>query len=174
MAEVRGSAAFGSEAQAPGSLAEAGQPVAPRLQAHVELGIDAYIPADYVPSDRQRMEIYRRLARCTCGEDVAQLRSDLVDAYGPMPPAVVTLLDQAEIRVLAGALGIQSIIRMDGDIVFGVRSHLSLRGMLDGSPGSVRLPDERTIHWRPPRAYLEPPTLLAVLLKRLRQARQAV
>ena len=39
-----------------------------------------------------------------------------------------------------------------------------------GFPGSVRLPDERTVHWRPPPAYWETPTLRRVLLKRLRQA----
>jgi transcription-repair coupling factor (superfamily II helicase) len=164
VAEIRGSA----------ELAEFNQPVPPQRQAHVELGIDAYIPADYVPSDRQRMEVYRRLARCTCSEDVVQLRSDLTDAYGQMPPTVQTLLDQAEIRVLAGPLGIESIIRRGGDVVFAVRSHLSLKTLLDGSPGSLRLPDERTIHWRPPPAYLEPSTLLAVLLKRLRQVHQTV
>jgi transcription-repair coupling factor (superfamily II helicase) len=147
-----------------------GQPAPPQRQTHLELGIDAYIPADYVPSDRQRMEIYRRLARCTLGQDVAQLRGDLADAYGPVPAAVDTLLEQAEIRVLAGRLGIESIIRMDGDVVFAVRSHRSLKGLLEGCQGSVRLPDERTIHWRPPPSTLEPPTLLAVLLKRLRQA----
>jgi len=159
VAEVRGSTEPGG----------AGRPVPPRRETHLELGIDAYIPADYVPSDRQRMEIYRRLGRCTSGDDVAQLRGDLADAYGPVPAAVDTLLEQAEIRVLAGRLGIESIIRMDGDVVFAVRSHKSLKGLLEGCQGSVRLPDERTIHWRPPPSTLEPPTLLAVLLKRLRQ-----
>ncbi|MCJ7544124.1 MAG: transcription-repair coupling factor, partial [Phycisphaerae bacterium] len=151
-----------------------GQPAAPQRDAHVELGLDAYIPIDYVPSDRQRMEIYRRLARCTADADVAQLRADLADAYGPVPAAVETLLQQAEIRVLAAHLDIESIIRREGDLVFTVRSHVELRGLFDGAAGTVRLPDERTIHWRPPRALLEPTTLPGVLLKRLRQPRQAV
>ncbi len=151
-----------------------GQALPPRREAHVELGLDAYVPAAYIPSDRQRMEVYRRLARCTTDADVAQLRSDLADAYGPIPPAVATLLQQAEIRVLAGQLDIQSIIRRDADLVFTVGGHARLLGLFDGAAGSVRLPDERTIHWRPPRAQLEPAALPAALLDRLRQPRQAV
>ena len=151
-----------------------GQPAAPRRDAHVELGVDAYIPANYVPSDRQRMEIYRRLARCTVDADVAQLRADLADAFGPVPPTMETLLQQVEVRILAGGLGIESIIRMDGDLVFAVRSHAALANLFDGAQGTVRLPDERTIHWRPPQSYMEAPTLLTVLLKRLRRPRQAV
>jgi len=37
-----------------------GKPVPERREVHVELGADAYIPRSYVPSERQRMEIYRR------------------------------------------------------------------------------------------------------------------
>jgi len=76
--------------------------------------------------------------------------------------------------VLAAAAGIESIIRRDTDLVFTVRRHAALEGLFDGAAGSVRLPDERTIHWRPPRAYLEPATLPVALLERLRQPRQAV
>ncbi len=151
-----------------------GEPAPAPKPAHVELGIDAYIPATYVPSERQRMEVYRRLARATGSEDLAQLRGDLADAYGPTPPAIETMLQQAEIRTLAGRLDIDSIVRTDPDIVFTVRSHARLQPLLADAQGSVRLADDRTIHWRPPRAYLETPTLLAVLLKRLSQASLAV
>jgi len=151
-----------------------GQPPPARRQAHVELGIDAYIPADYVPSERQRMEIYRRLARAAGGEDLSQLRGDLADAYGRPPPAVETLLQQAEIRTLAGRLGINSIIRMDPDIIFTVRTHALLERLFQGSQGSVRLADDRTIHWRLPPAYLQLPTLLTVLLNRLSSAARNV
>jgi transcription-repair coupling factor (superfamily II helicase) len=151
-----------------------GQQRPARRDAHVELGLDAYIPKSYVPSDRQRMEVYRQLGRCGAREDIEQLRTDLADAYGPIPPVVDVLLDQAEIRLLAGELGIESVILMDSDVVFTVSSYQSIKELFDGVAGSVRLADERTVHWRPPPPYLAPTTLVPILLKRLRLTGAAV
>ena len=145
-----------------------------RVDVHVELGIDSYIPRAYIPSDRQRMELYRRLARCVTPEELEQLSSDLADAYGPAPPEVELLLDVAEIRVHAAALGIASMIRMDPDVIFAVEDFARVEGAFDGVAGSVRLPDAKTVHWRPPPAYLETRTLVAVLRKRLSEARRRV
>jgi transcription-repair coupling factor (superfamily II helicase) len=140
----------------------------PHHDVHLELSSEAIIPRTYVPSERQRMEIYRRLAACRDEPDVRTLERDLADAYGPVPAAVRTLLDHAEIRVRAGAAGIDSIVLMGTDVVFGVRDfHLAQR-VFEGVKGSVRMPDDKTVHWRPPPAYLEQPTLLRVLISRLR------
>ncbi|MHC4982917.1 MAG: transcription-repair coupling factor [Planctomycetota bacterium] len=147
-----------------------GEAPAPVLDVHVELGIDAYIPRSYVPADRQRMEIYRRMSACSDTQQLDQLRADLCDAYGLVPLAVDTLLELARIRVLAGRVGIKSIMRMDPDIIFQVTDFGAARKVLEGAAGTVRLPDAKTAHWRPPAAYYEQPTLLRVLLKRLREA----
>ncbi len=147
-----------------------GKPSRKLRDVHVELGVDVYIPAWYVPADRQRMEIYRRMVKCREAQELTQLASDLADAYGKIPPVVQTLLDMAEIRVRAGQVGIDSIVRMDPDIIFAVRDFQVAKGVFEGAKGSVRLPDERTVHWRPPKAYLELPTLITVLLRRLRDA----
>ena len=151
-----------------------GEPPPPRRDAHVELGMDAYIPLSYIPAARQRMEIYRRLVKAASLADLKQLGADLADAYGKPPSVVGTLLDLAEIRVLAGELGIDSIIRMDPDIIFSIRNIGRLKNAFDQSIGSMRLADEKTAHWRPPPAYMEPQTLVNVLLNRLRRAAKAV
>jgi transcription-repair coupling factor (superfamily II helicase) len=147
-----------------------GEKVVPQRQVHVELGLEAHIPRSYIASSRQRMEVYRRIALCRTGEELAQISSDLADAYGPVPPPAETLLALAEIRVLAGDLGIERMILMPPDVVFTLTQPARADAALSGLAGSVRLPDEHTAHWRPPPAYLEPPTLLAVLGKHLRQA----
>ena len=144
-----------------------GRPEPVHHEVHVELGVDALLPKTYVASERQRMEVYRRLAACCSREELRQLEADLADAYGPPPPAATTLLELAEIRVLAGQRGIDSIIRMEPDIIFDIRDFAAAKGVFEGVQGSVRLPDERTAHWRPP-AYLQTQTLMRVLLKRLR------
>jgi transcription-repair coupling factor (superfamily II helicase) len=151
-----------------------GEPPPARRDTHVELGVDSFIPNAYVPSERQRMEVYRRLARCADARDIEQLSKDLADAYGPVPGEVQTMLDLTEVRVRAGEFGIQSIIRMDPDIIFTFRDFRPAEHLFDGARGTVRLPDAKTAHWRLPKGYLEMPTLLRVLLNRLRQAKVAV
>ena len=146
-----------------------GQPGPSRRDVHVELNIDAYIPRTYAPSERQRMEIYRRLGKCHAPADVQQLEADIADAYGPPGEALQTLLAMAEIRCRAAALGIESIISVEPDLVFTVADFAACKGLFDDAAGTVRLPDERTVHWRLPQAYRQMPTLLNVLLNRLRR-----
>ena len=145
-----------------------------RKDVNIDLGISVYIPRSYIPADRQRMEVYRRIARCRSVADLSQLRTDLRDVYGKTPSALDMLLDQAEIRILAGALGVERIVLMKPDVIFSVRDWPKCQDAFEGAAGSVRLPDERTVHWRPPSGYLEPSTLLAVLRKQLKQAHKNV
>ena len=148
-----------------------GEKLQQRPAVHIELGIDAYIPRSYIISERQRMEVYRRMANCQSPEDLVRLRSDLADACGPVPGEVETLLDLAEARVLAGQLGIASIILIEPDLVFAVRDFHAAKGVFEGVAGTVRLPDDHTAHWRLPQAWREMPTMLRILLKRLREGR---
>ncbi len=147
-----------------------GEKVDHRPAVHIEIGIDAYIPRSYITSQTQRMEAYRRMASCESAGDLAQLRADFADAYGPVPGEVDTLVDLAEARVLAGQLGIESIILMEPDLVFTVGDFAAAKGVFEGASGTVRLPDDHTAHWRLPPAWREMPTMLRILLKRLRNA----
>ncbi|HHH76192.1 MAG TPA: DEAD/DEAH box helicase, partial [Phycisphaerae bacterium] len=146
------------------------KPLSEPSRVHVELGIDDYIPRAFIPSGRQRMEIYRRLAACRDRDALTQLATDLADAFGPIPATMQILLDQTELRILAGLLGITSIILFGPDIIFTVTDLTQVKNVFTTAIGSVRMPDDKTIHWRPPPVYREMPSLLIVLLKRLRQA----
>ena len=147
-----------------------GKPTETHRDVHLELGIDLYIPRWYVPADRQRMEIYRRMVKCRRPDELQQLAADLVDAYGKYPPIVQNVLDLAEIRVLAGELGINGLVRTGNDIVFSASDVNVVQKSFGDAAGTVRCPDKITAHWRPPSSYLELPTLITVLLRRLRQA----
>ncbi|KPK82853.1 MAG: hypothetical protein AMJ81_09060, partial [Phycisphaerae bacterium SM23_33] len=146
-----------------------GEEVAPPPHCHVELAVEAYIPRSYISSSRQRMEVYRRMALCESPEDLAQLGRDLADAYGPIPPVVDDLLTVALIRVLAGRLGMDSIVLHPPDVVFSLGDAARAEAGLAGLAGTVRLVDERTAYWRPPPTYLEAPTLLTVLRRQLQE-----
>ena len=58
------------------------------VEVRVELPIDANIPHDYVPSERLRLDAYRKIAAAADDADLAAVRAELVDRYGPLPVEV--------------------------------------------------------------------------------------
>ncbi len=145
------------------------------VKTHLELpGIVGRIPGNYITSDKYRMEAYRRLSRSTTLDELASVERDITDAYGQPPPAVRILIDLTEVRVAASTLDVEAI-KLDGpDLIFRTRSPQRLSEVFAQAPGRVSVVDERSIYYRPPPAYLEPPTLLAVLRKLLvRRVQQA-
>jgi len=152
------------------------EPAEPFKPVNLELGISATLPRQYIRSDRQRMEVYKRLATCRTREDLEVLQSDLRDAFGPPPDEVQTLLALAEIRVLAQPWGIRSIILEPPDVIFALEDFQRTRPLFESGPGSPRVADPKTIHWRLPKRLLELPTLLTILRRQLagEAARDAV
>jgi transcription-repair coupling factor (superfamily II helicase) len=67
-------------------------------EVKIELPIDAHLPHDYVPSERLRLEMYKRLAEVRSDEDVDLIREELVDRYGEPPEPVASLLQVARFR----------------------------------------------------------------------------
>ena len=54
----------------------------------IELSWRAYLPKDYVPGPRVKVELYRRLGRLRSLERLADFRQELLDRFGtlPLPP----------------------------------------------------------------------------------------
>jgi len=134
------------------------------------LELSGHVPASYIKSERARVEIYRRLVTCRTIEDIDQLSRDLTDTFGQVPPQVRLLMDLADLRVRAYGFGIRSIVLHPPDVVFMIDKMARAQPVFEDAPGTVRWPDAQTIHLRPPRAYLEPSTLLNVLRRMLIRA----
>jgi transcription-repair coupling factor (superfamily II helicase) len=149
------------------------EPVDEFKPVHLELDVQAHIARGYIESDRQRMEIYRRLVRCRSIEELEQLSKDLKDAFGPYPPSMQTLLDLAEIRILAQPWKIRTIQRKPPDLVFSVDELALVEPLFARSPGSARMADAHTIHLRLTDAYFEQATMLAVLRRLLQPPQSA-
>ncbi len=78
-------------------------------EVKIELPIDAHLPHDYVPSERLRLEMYKRLAEVRSDEDVALIREELEDRYGEPPTAVASLLEVARFRARARQAGLTDV-----------------------------------------------------------------
>ncbi|MGD9957837.1 transcription-repair coupling factor [Nocardioides sp.] len=86
-----------------------GGEVEPFQEVRIELPIDAHLPHDYIPSERLRLEMYKRLAEVREDEDVELLRAELQDRYGPLPEPVATLLEVARFRGRARRAGVSEV-----------------------------------------------------------------
>jgi len=146
------------------------QPKPTQPEAHVEIGLGAFIPKPYIPADRQRMDVYRRLSRCRSLDDLAMLEKDLLDAFGEPPRPAVLLFALTELKLLAGLFGIDSVIKKEPDIVLAVRDASRVQLGLTGAPGTLRVIDEKTVYLRMPPTMMESDTVLMVLRNLLKAA----
>jgi transcription-repair coupling factor (superfamily II helicase) len=76
-------------------------PVKTHMEVTIDLPWPAILPRDYVPGQKQKIEVYRRLSRVRKLDGLIDFRRELRDRYGPIPEAVEWLLRQAEVRILA-------------------------------------------------------------------------
>jgi transcription-repair coupling factor (superfamily II helicase) len=89
--------------------------------------------------------LYRRLARARTTGDLAAFRQDVADRFGPLPVPVVRLVEVAELRLAAEAVGVGSIAREEGWLVvrFGgaLTRATAMRLLGDGGLPGVRPAD---------------------------------
>jgi transcription-repair coupling factor (superfamily II helicase) len=86
-----------------------GEPVREPAEIKLDLPLDANLSADYVPKEELRLEAYRRLAEVTTDDQVADIRAEWEDRYGPVPEEAARLLDVARLRAEAHRLGVREI-----------------------------------------------------------------
>ncbi|MBN1250122.1 MAG: transcription-repair coupling factor [Anaerolineae bacterium] len=98
---------------------QAGEPLPPEPLGSItiELPLAVGLPTTYVPDDALRLQLYRRLAEMTTEEDVAQLRAELQDRFGPLPIMAQNMIYQLRLKLLAREARIPAIAVESGQIV---------------------------------------------------------
>jgi len=80
-----------------------------RHGTEVDLRLPALLPEDYVADVHTRLILYKRIASLTTEQELDEMRVELIDRFGLLPPAAQNLLRQAALRLRAQALGIRKI-----------------------------------------------------------------
>ena len=86
-----------------------GEPSSRAPEINIDLPIKAFIPSDYVETEEQRLEAYRRLASVSELVEVADIEAEWVDRYGQVPESAKTLLHVALLRSECIRLAIDDI-----------------------------------------------------------------
>ncbi|CAB5240234.1 unannotated protein [freshwater metagenome] len=82
----------------------------PNHECKVELPINAHLSHDYVPGERLRLDLYRRLADVRIDDDVESIRAELVDRFGPLPEEAQVLLGVAALRAHAKSAQLREVV----------------------------------------------------------------
>ncbi len=92
-------------------------PPAPVGSVSIELPLAVGLPAEYVPDDQLRLRLYRRVAELTGEAEIAELREELRDRFGPLPEMAENMLYQLRLKVLARDAHVPAIAIESGQIV---------------------------------------------------------
>jgi len=82
----------------------------PNHECKVELPINAHLDAAYVPGERLRLDLYRRLADVRNNEDVRAIEEELIDRFGALPEEAQTLLGVAALRAFAKSISLREVV----------------------------------------------------------------
>jgi len=70
-----------------------------RVEPEIRLGIPAFIPETYVPQPNQRLILYKKLTQAQDPAEVDDVRQEMIDRFGPIPPATETLFRVMTVRI---------------------------------------------------------------------------
>lgn len=121
----------------------------PKLSIDVEinLAIEGFFPAEYVPEIRHKIDLYRRLTRMDDIRKLQELRQELEDRFGNPPREVEKLLEVAELRIDAALWSIKCIATEDDFMVFTYTDRNRIEQLARLHRGHLRVLDQQKAYW---------------------------
>lgn len=78
-----------------------GEEIQEDFETSVDLTINAFIPASYIPEEGQKLELYKRIAGIENQEEAEDMLDELLDRFGEPPLSVRSLMDVAVVKAAA-------------------------------------------------------------------------
>ncbi len=75
----------------------------------LDVNVDAYVPADYVPYEQAKIDVHRRIAGAREVAELHELRAELEDRFGELPPPLENLLLLQQARIKLGEAGARAV-----------------------------------------------------------------
>jgi transcription-repair coupling factor (superfamily II helicase) len=85
----------------------------------VDARIDAYVPAHYIDSEAQKIDLHRRLSLGESEDELRELEAATVDRYGPLPEPVENLFAIQEAKLKLAQLGADYLVFRSGRSTVG-------------------------------------------------------
>ncbi|HXG59693.1 MAG TPA: transcription-repair coupling factor [Thermoanaerobaculia bacterium] len=88
-----------------------GERIEEEIETSMNLGVDIYIPPDYIADENVRVMFYKKIASAAGDERIEEIRAEMRDRFGALPPNVESLLHFVRVKRFAQSLGVVSIVR---------------------------------------------------------------
>jgi transcription-repair coupling factor (superfamily II helicase) len=75
----------------------------------LDVNVDAYVPADYIPYEHAKVEVHRRIAGSREVADLMELRDELEDRFGELPEPLLNLISLQQARIKLGQAGARAV-----------------------------------------------------------------
>jgi transcription-repair coupling factor (superfamily II helicase) len=127
-----------------------GEAVTEPLEPEINVPMSVHIPETYITEIDQRMAVYRRLARMSDLKEVADIKAELTDRYGPLPEPAQNLLIKIMLRIIAIKAGVKRLDLMDGRMVLAFsethqKNPMGVLNLIDESPERFQVSPEETL-----------------------------
>ena len=138
------------------------EPLREHPHVNIDLPVSAYLPGDYVPPGRHKIEMYRKLSGLGTIEQLVALRDELRDRFGPIPKPALLLLNLKEIQVLARFWQIDGIHLESGFVVFSYRNSRLINSLKKHHGSEFRVVDKSHVYYVCPNGLEGQPLLTLV------------
>jgi transcription-repair coupling factor (superfamily II helicase) len=122
------------------------QPPRVKLEVDISLPGDAFIPDEYVPDLRLKIDLYRRLSRVSRFDELEDFRTELVDRFGEPPRPVERLLDLTALKMDAAVWHISSMYVEGEFVVLKYDNRQRIEQLVRKQKGKLRLVDEQSVY----------------------------
>ncbi|MDX6725148.1 MAG: hypothetical protein QOD73_3552, partial [Solirubrobacteraceae bacterium] len=118
----------------------------------LDVNVDAYVPADYIPYEQAKIDVHRRVAGAREVSELATLRDELEDRFGPVPAPLDNLLSLQQARIKLGEAGARVVSFRGGRLaVTPIDLDAERAGRLkEAIPGSLYEPGKAQLSVRVP------------------------
>jgi transcription-repair coupling factor (superfamily II helicase) len=88
-----------------------GERIEEEVETSMNLGVDIYIPKNYISDENLRMTFYKKVASASTDDRLDEIRNELRDRFGALPENVENLLRFVQVKRFAQQMGVISIVR---------------------------------------------------------------
>jgi transcription-repair coupling factor (superfamily II helicase) len=105
----------------------------------LDVNVDAYVPADYIPYEQAKVDVHRRIAGAREVAELAELRRELADRFGELPEPLENLITLQQARIKLGEAGAQVVSFRGGRLAVTPIELDSVRArkLRDALPGAI-------------------------------------
>ncbi|QEG18968.1 Transcription-repair-coupling factor [Gimesia maris] len=124
------------------------EPIREHHHVAIDLPCTAYLPSDYIPPGRIKIELYRKLSAVRSLEELNALEEEMEDRFGPIPHPARQLLILKELQILSQRWQVDSIRLENNFAVLGYRdkNHILALSKSNQDRIPVRIVDQKSAY----------------------------